>query len=223
MTQSMSKQEAHQAQHKKYVLSSWAAQGALNAPVAVRGEGRFFYDEDDKRYFDLSAGLVSTNLGHGHPKVVKAIQDQAAKLCYSPTSYFQDKRSELAEALSHLSPWAEGCRTFFTTGGAEANDDAIRVARALTGRFKILATYRSYHGSTGTAMQLRTGVGVLSPLWLRESCISSRLTRTAAHSTPKTRTRRRLGHSRLWNAPSCSRTVRRSPRSSSSRWLAATA
>jgi taurine---2-oxoglutarate transaminase len=154
MTQSMSKQEAHQAQHKKYVLSSWAAQGALNAPVAVRGEGRFFYDEDDKRYFDLSAGLVSTNLGHGHPKVVKAIQDQAAKLCYSPTSYFQDKRSELAEALSHLSPWAEGCRTFFTTGGAEANDDAIRVARALTGRFKILATYRSYHGSTGTAMQL---------------------------------------------------------------------
>ena len=154
MTQAMSKQEAHQAQHKKYVLSSWAAQGALNAPVAVRGEGRFFYDEDDKRYFDLAAGLVSTNLGHGHPKVVKAIQDQAAKLCYSPTSFFQDKRSELAEALSHLSPWEEGCRTFFTTGGAEANDDAIRVARAMTGRFKILATYRSYHGSTGTSMQL---------------------------------------------------------------------
>ena len=153
MTQAMSKHEAHKAQHKKFVLSSWSVQGA-DAPVVTRGEGRFFYDEDGGRYFDLAAGLVSTNLGHGHPKLVKAIQDQAAKLCYSPTSYYQDNRSELAEELSKLSPWEEGCRTFFTTGGAEANDYAIRLARTLTGRFKVLAAFRSYHGSTGTAMQL---------------------------------------------------------------------
>jgi taurine---2-oxoglutarate transaminase len=159
MTQALSKQEAHQAQHKKYVLSSWSAQAGLMAPVVVRGEGRFFYDEDEHRYLDLSAGLVSTNLGHGHPAVVKAIQEQAAKLCYSPTGFFQDKRAELAEALSKLSPWStnghtEGARVFFTSGGAEANDDAVRIARALTGRFKILAAYRSYHGSTGVSMQL---------------------------------------------------------------------
>jgi taurine---2-oxoglutarate transaminase len=156
MTQALSKQAAHQAQHKKFVLSSWSAQGALMAPVVVRGEGRFFYDEDDTRYLDLSAGLVSTNLGHSHPAVVKAIQEQAAKLCYSPTGFFQDKRAELAETLSKLSPWGngEGARVFFTSGGAEANDDAIRIARALTGRFKVLAAYRSYHGSTGVSMQL---------------------------------------------------------------------
>ena len=154
MTQTASRQEQHQAQHKKYVLSSWVAQGALSAPVVTRGEGRFFYDEDDNKYLDLSSGLVSTNLGHGHPKVVKAIQDQAAKLCYSPTGYFQDKRAELGEAIIKLTPWTEGGRAFFTTGGAEANDDAIRIARAITGRFKVMATYRSYHGSTGVAMQL---------------------------------------------------------------------
>jgi taurine---2-oxoglutarate transaminase len=154
MTQTLSRQEQHQAQHKKYVLSSWSAQGALNAPVVTRGEGRFFFDEDNNKYLDLSSGLVSTNLGHGHPRLVKAIQDQAATLCYSPTSYFHDKRAELGEAIIKLTPWAEGGRAFFTTGGAEANDDAVRIARALTGRFKILASYRSYHGSTGTAMQL---------------------------------------------------------------------
>jgi taurine---2-oxoglutarate transaminase len=155
MTIPTSKQEHHQQQHAKYVLSSWAVQGSMaQAPVAVRGEGRYFWDEDGNKYLDLASGLVSTNLGHGHPKVVKAIQDQAAQLCYAPTSYLNDKRAELGEALSKLSPWDEGCRTFFTTGGAEANDDAIRLARTLTGRFKILAPYRSYHGSTGLSIQL---------------------------------------------------------------------
>jgi taurine--2-oxoglutarate transaminase len=156
MTQTLSKHEAHQAQHKKYVLTPWSAQAALNAPVVTRGEGRFFYDEDDTRYLDLSAGLVSTNLGHSHPAVVKAIQEQAAKLCYSPASYFHDKRAELAEMLVKLSPYGngEGARVFFTSGGAEANDDAVRLARSLTGRFKVLAAYRSYHGSTGVSMQL---------------------------------------------------------------------
>jgi taurine---2-oxoglutarate transaminase len=153
MTQALNRSEQHQAQHKKYVLSSWSVQGT-NAPVVTRGEGRFFFDEDGNKYLDLSSGLVSTNLGHGHPKVVKAIQDQAATLCYSPTGYFQDKRAELGEAIIKLTPWANGGRAFFTTGGAEANDDAVRLARAVTGRFKVMAAYRSYHGSTGTAMQL---------------------------------------------------------------------
>ena len=127
------------------------------APVITRGEGSYIYDEDGKAYFDLASGLIAVNLGHSHPKVVKAIQEQAATLGYAAPSLFNDKRALLAEELSSISPWAksgEGCRTFFTTAGAEANDDALRIAQHLTGRRKVLSAYRSYHGSTGTAISL---------------------------------------------------------------------
>jgi taurine--2-oxoglutarate transaminase len=152
-----------QAKHAKYVLTPWMAQGGLAAPVIVRGEGRYLYDADGKKYFDMASGLIAVNLGHGHPKVVAAIQEQAATLGYAAPSLFHDKRAELAEELSKISPWAgtggragmaEGCRTFFTTTGAESNDDAVRIARAITGRHKILTAYRSFHGSTGTAISL---------------------------------------------------------------------
>jgi len=127
------------------------------APVITRGEGSYIYDEDGKAYFDLASGLIAVNLGHGHPKVVKAIQEQAATLGYAAPSLFNEKRALLAEELSSISPWAksgEGCRTFFTTAGAEANDDALRIAQHLTGRRKVLSAYRSFHGSTGTAITL---------------------------------------------------------------------
>ena len=127
------------------------------APVITRGEGSYIYDEDGKAYFDLASGLIAVNLGHGHPKVVKAIQEQAAALGYAAPSLFNEKRALLAEELSSISPWAksgEGCRTFFTTAGAEANDDALRIAQHLTGRRKVLSAYRSFHGSTGTAITL---------------------------------------------------------------------
>ena len=144
-----------QEKHAKHVLTPWMAQGGLAAPVIVRAEGRHLYDSDGTRYLDLGSGLIAVNLGHGHPKVVAAIQEQAATLCYAAPSLFNDKRAELAAELSAMSPWAgEGCRTFFTTTGAEANDDAVRLARALTGRTKILTAYRSFHGSTGTAIML---------------------------------------------------------------------
>jgi len=144
-----------QQKHAKHVLTPWMAQGGLVAPVIVRGEGRYLFDADGNRFFDLGSGLIAVNLGHGHPKVVKAIQDQAATLGYAAPSLFHDKRAELAAELSDLSPWkGEGCRTFFTTTGAESNDDAVRLARAITGRHKILTAYRSFHGSTGTAIVL---------------------------------------------------------------------
>ncbi len=143
-----------QEKHQRYVLSPWLPQGGLTAPVMVRGEGRYLYDNDGAKYFDLGSGLIAVNLGHGHPKVVKAIQDQAARLCYAAPSLFNQERAELAEALSKLSPWSEGCRAFFTTAGAEANDDVVRLARHLTGRSKIMTAYRSFHGSTGTAINL---------------------------------------------------------------------
>jgi taurine---2-oxoglutarate transaminase len=146
-----------QAKHQKHVLTPWMAQGGLVAPVIVRAEGRYLYDADGTKYLDLGSGLIAVNLGHGHPKVVKAIQEQAATLCYAAPSLFNDKRAELAEELSGISPWSkqgEGCRTFFTTTGAESNDDAVRIARTLTGRQKVLTAYRSFHGSTGTAIML---------------------------------------------------------------------
>jgi taurine--2-oxoglutarate transaminase len=145
-----------QAKHTKHVLTPWVAQGGLAAPVIVRGEGSYIFDADGKKYLDLSSGLIAVNLGHGHPKVVAALQEQAKTLCYAAPSLFNDKRAELAEELSAMSPWAEseGCRTFFTTAGADANDDAVRIARAFTGRPKVLTAYRSFHGGSGTSIML---------------------------------------------------------------------
>lgn len=145
-----------QAKHAKYVLTPWAAQGGLTAPVIVRGEGSYLFDSDGKKYLDLGSGLIAVNLGHGHPKVVEAIREQAGILGYAAPSFFNAKRAELAEELSAMSPWGggEGCRTFFTTAGADANDDAVRLARAITGRTKILTAYRSFHGASGTSIML---------------------------------------------------------------------
>src|SRR5271170_2045921 len=133
--------------HARYVLTPWVAQGSLDAPTIVRGQGVYLFDEGGRRYLDLASGLVAVNLGHGHPAVVQAIADQAARLCYATPALGNDRREQLAARLSELSPWAEGCRTFFTTGGAQANEDALKMARMLTGRHKVLAAYRSFHGS----------------------------------------------------------------------------
>jgi len=139
------------------VLVPWSVQGELNAPVIVRGAGSYFYDQDGRRYLDLTSGFVAVSLGHGHSKVIAAIEDQAKRLCWVPSSYFNDVRAEYAEALSAIGPWKEGARVHYTCGGAEANDDAIKIARLITRRPKVLSAYRSYHGSTigGSAL---TGV-----------------------------------------------------------------
>jgi taurine---2-oxoglutarate transaminase len=150
----MSRTKEIQAKHAKYVLTPWMAQAGLAPPVMVRGAGSYLWDSDGAKYLDLASGLIAVNLGHGHPKVVKAIQEQAQQLCYAAPSLFHEGRAELAEALSRLSPFKEGARTFFTTGGAEANDDVVRLARHLTGRSKVLTAYRSFHGATGTAIHL---------------------------------------------------------------------
>ena len=133
--------------HAHHVLTPWGVQGTLNPPMIVRGAGSFLYDSDGNRYLDLASGLISVNLGHSHPKVVNAIQDQATRLCYAAPSFFNDARAELAAELTKLMPWGEGGRVFFTTGGAEANEDAVKMVRMVTGRAKILTAYRSFHGS----------------------------------------------------------------------------
>lgn len=139
------------------VLVPWSVQGGLNPPVITRAQGCYFYDQSGKRYLDLASGYVAVALGHGHPKVVEAIQAQAARLCWTASSYFNDVRAEYAELLNTISPWPEGLRAHFACGGAEANDDAIKIARLVTRRPKVLTAYRSYHGGTIGASAM-TGV-----------------------------------------------------------------
>jgi taurine--2-oxoglutarate transaminase len=136
------------ALHKRRVLTPWSAQGALDLPVIVRAEGVKLYDDEGHGYIDASSGLVAVNLGHRHPRLVRAIAEQADRLTFSPPGWFNDQRALLAEKIIELAPWAEGGRVFFTPGGTEANEDAVRTARALTGRAKVLTAYRSFHGSS---------------------------------------------------------------------------
>jgi taurine--2-oxoglutarate transaminase len=143
------------ALHREYVLTPWVAQGNLDVPVIVRGEGVYMYDADGNKYADLSSGLVSVNLGHGHRTVLDEMHAQIDRLCFSPTNWFQDGRAKLSEMLSRIAPWgAEGARSFYSTSGAQGNEDAIKFARMLTGRHKVLTAYRSFHGSSPGAASL---------------------------------------------------------------------
>jgi taurine---2-oxoglutarate transaminase len=141
------------ADAKQYVLHSWSVQDALD-PIPVAGaEGRYFWDYDGKRYLDFASQLVNVSIGHQHPKVVAAIKEQADKLCTIGPPMATEPRSTLARMLAELTP-ADLSLTFFTNGGAEANENAIKLARWYTGRHKVIARYRSYHGATGGAITL---------------------------------------------------------------------
>jgi taurine--2-oxoglutarate transaminase len=141
------------ADDRAHVFHSWSAQGAID-PLPVAGaEGSYFWDYTGKRYLDFSSQLVNVNIGHQHPRLVAAIQEQAAKLCTIAPSFANDKRGEAARLIAELAP-GDLNRVFFTNAGAEATENAIRLARGYTGRHKVLSMYRSYHGSTATAMQL---------------------------------------------------------------------
>ena len=143
------------ALHREYVLTPWVAQGNLDVPVIVRGEGVYMYDADGRKYGDLSSGLIAVNLGHGNKTVLAEMHAQIDRLCFSPTNWFQDGRAKLSEALIKISPWgAEGGRAFYSTSGAQGNEDAIKFARMLTNRHKVLTAYRSFHGSSPGAASL---------------------------------------------------------------------
>jgi taurine--2-oxoglutarate transaminase len=137
-----------QERTRAHVLVSWSAQKGINQIPIVEARGSTLVAADGATYLDFSSGLINVNLGHGHPKVVRAIQEQAARLCYVTPSFGSDPRAALAEALYEVSPGRALTKTLFTTGGAEANESAIKIARLATGRQKILTAYRSYHGAT---------------------------------------------------------------------------
>jgi taurine--2-oxoglutarate transaminase len=138
---------------KEFVLYSWSVQDAIN-PIPVAGaEGRHFWDYDGKRYLDFASQLVNLNIGHQHPKIVAAIKEQAEKLCTIGPPMANESRSRLGRLLAEVTP-GDLSMSFFTNSGAEANENAIRLARLYTGRHKIIARYRSYHGATQGAISL---------------------------------------------------------------------
>lgn len=147
-----------------YVFHSWSAQGALDPLPVAGGEGAWFWDTDDNRYLDFSSQLVNLNLGHQHPRLVAAIQAQAGRLATIGPTFANDVRGELARLIVERAPGTAGgpaedgvdrrWRVFFTNGGADAVENAVRLARLHTGRTTVLAAYRSYHGNTTTAISL---------------------------------------------------------------------
>jgi taurine---2-oxoglutarate transaminase len=141
------------ADARQYVLHSWSVQDALDPIAVAGGEGRYFWDYDGKRYLDFASQLVNVSIGHQHPKVVAAIKEQAEKLCTIGPPMATEPRSTLARLLAEVTP-GDLEMSFFTNGGAEANENAIKLARWYTGRHKIIARYRSYHGATAGAITL---------------------------------------------------------------------
>ncbi len=132
---------------KEFTFFSWSVQSQVNPIPVVKAEGVYFWDADGKRYLDFSSQLMNTNIGNQHPKVVKSIQDQAAELCFVYPGNATGPRGLLGKKLAEVTP-GKLKKTFYALGGAEANENAIKIARFYTGRHKILARYRSYHGAT---------------------------------------------------------------------------
>jgi taurine--2-oxoglutarate transaminase len=135
----------------RHTYGTWRPQRGWEPMHVTRAEGCYFWDAGGKRYLDLSAQLMCSNLGHQNPAVVAAICEQAKKLAYIAPGFTCDVRARVAEKLLEVMP-AGLDKFFFTTSGTEANEAAIKIARAYTGRTKILARYNSYHGSTAGAI-----------------------------------------------------------------------
>jgi len=138
-------------QNKAYTLASWTAQESWNPISMARAEGVFFWDGDGKRYIDWSSQLMNVNVGHGHPDVVAAIRAQAGEVPYAYPGIATGPRAELGRLLAEITPGTLR-KSFFTLGGADAIENAMKIARLYTGRQKILSRYRSYHGGTFGAM-----------------------------------------------------------------------
>jgi taurine---2-oxoglutarate transaminase len=137
----------------KHSLFSWSATGKVDPLPIARAEGIYLYSPEGKRWIDFNSQLMSVNIGHGHPKVIKAIQEQAASLAYAYPGMATEIRATLSKRLAAIVP-GDLNTFFYTLGGAEANENAIKAARLFTGRHKIIARYRSYHGATHGAISL---------------------------------------------------------------------
>jgi taurine---2-oxoglutarate transaminase len=138
---------------RKHTIYEWSAQSKVDPIPVARAEGVHFWTPEGKRYLDFNSQLMCSNIGHSHPKVVRAIQEQAQVLAYANPFMATEPRARLGAKLATLAP-GDMDVFFFTNGGAEANENAIRIARVVTGRHKVLVRYRSYHGATAGAIAL---------------------------------------------------------------------
>ena len=132
-------------ENRDYTMFSWSVQGAANPIHMTRGEGVWFWDGDGNRWLDFSSQLINLNIGHQHPKMLAAIKKQVDDLCFAGPGFATEPRGALGKKLAESTGLA---KAFFTLGGAEANENAIKIARLFTGRDKIITRYRSYHGAT---------------------------------------------------------------------------
>jgi taurine--2-oxoglutarate transaminase len=139
--------------NRQYTFFSWSVQSATNPIPISSAEGVYFWDTDGKKYIDFSSQLMNMNIGHQHPKVINAIQEQASRLCYAHPGMATEPRGLLGRKIAEIAPGNLN-KTFFCLGGAEANENAIKISRFYTGRNKIMARYRSYHGATHGAIAL---------------------------------------------------------------------
>src|SRR5213083_2658068 len=138
---------------RRHTLFEWSAQAAVDPIPVARAKGSCFWTPEGKRFLDFNSQLMCVNIGHGDERVVRAIQDQAAELAYANPFMATEPRARLGRKLAELCP-GDIDVFFFTNAGAEANENAIKLARLATGRHKILARYRSYHGATAGSMML---------------------------------------------------------------------
>ena len=136
-------------ENRDYTMFSWSVQATSNPIHMKRGEGVWFWDGDDNRWLDFSSQLINLNVGHQHPKVLEAIKKQVDELCFAGPGFATEPRGALGKKLAEVTGLA---KTFFTLGGAEANENAMKIARLVTGRDKIITRYRSYHGATMGSM-----------------------------------------------------------------------
>jgi taurine--2-oxoglutarate transaminase len=138
---------------RQYTIYEWSAQSAVDPLPVDHAKGVYFWTTDGKRYIDFNSQLMSVNAGHSDPRIIDAIKAQAEKLTYANPFMAHEPRALLGRKLAELMP-GDLNKVFFTLGGAEANENAIKLARAVTGRHKVMARYRSYHGATAGAMAL---------------------------------------------------------------------
>jgi taurine---2-oxoglutarate transaminase len=136
-------------ENRDYTLFSWSVQGSSNPIHMTRGQGVWFWDGEGNKWLDFSSQLINLNIGHQHPKMLEAIKKQVDELCFAGPNFATEPRGALGKKLAEVTGLT---KAFFTLGGAEANENAMKIARLYTGRDKIITRYRSYHGATMGAM-----------------------------------------------------------------------
>ena len=137
---------------KEHVFWTWSAQAKVNPIPVKRAKGVYFWDVDNKRYLDFNSMTMCVNIGHGDERVIEAMVEQARLLPYTAPGMTNKVRALASQLVAEISPGGQLTKVLFTLGGADANENAIKLARGYTGRYKILTRYRSYHGATAGAM-----------------------------------------------------------------------